>query len=140
VPLFTENETNATRLFGAQNSSPYVKDAFHDHIIHGRKDAVNPNQKGTKFSPWFALEIDAGGSETIRLRLSAKAEAPAKPFLGFDEIFTGRKQEADEFYASKIPAGIPEGARAVRRLVMEQTVLPLRDSGMADWRLDTTPG
>jgi Glycosyl hydrolase family 63 C-terminal domain len=115
VPLFTENETNAMRLFGAQNSSPYVKDAFHDYIIHGRKDAVNPNQKGTKFSPWFALELDAGGSETIRLRLSAKAEAPTEPFLGFDEIFTGRKQEADEFYASKIPTGIPEDARAVAR-------------------------
>jgi Glycosyl hydrolase family 63 C-terminal domain len=115
VPLFTENETNAARLFGVQNSSPYVKDAFHDYVIHGRKDAVNPNQSGTKFSPWFVLELDAGGSETIRLRLSAKAEAAAEPFLGFDEIFIGRKQEADEFYASKIPAEIPEDARAVAR-------------------------
>jgi hypothetical protein len=114
-PLFTENETNAMRLFGVQNSSPYVKDAFHEYIIHRRQDAVNPNRTGTKFSPCCVLEMDAGSSETIRLRLSAKAEAPAEPFIGFDEIFNQRKQEADEFYTSKIPAGIPEDARAVAR-------------------------
>src|SRR6516164_1359051 len=112
-PLFTENETNAMRLFGVQNSSPYVKDAFHEYIVHARKDAVNPNRTGTKFSPCYALEVDAGGSETIRLRLTAKAEAPAEAFTGFDEILNQRKQEADEFYASKIPAGIPEDGLAV---------------------------
>jgi len=113
--LFTENETNAMRLFDVQNSSPYVKDAFHEYIVHGRKDAVNPNRTGTKFSPCYALEVDAGGSETIRLRLSAKAEAPAEPFIGFDEILNRRKQEADEFYASKIPGEIPKDAQAVAR-------------------------
>ena len=50
-PLFTENETNAVRLFGMQNSGRYVKDAFHEYIVHGRKDAINPNRIGTKFSP-----------------------------------------------------------------------------------------
>ena len=59
--------------------------------------------------------MDAGGSETIRLRLSAKAEAPAEPFIGFDEILNQRKHEADEFYASKIPAGISDEARGVAR-------------------------
>ena len=114
-PLFTENETNATRLFGAHNSSPYVKDAFHEYVVHGRSEAVNQNRTGTKFSPCYALEVEAGGSETIRLRLSAKAEAPAEPFIGFDELLNQRKQEADEFYASKIPAGIPDDARVVAR-------------------------
>jgi hypothetical protein len=114
-PLFTENETNATLLFGAPNASGHVKDAFHNYIVHGRKDAVNPIRRGTKFSPLFALELAAGGSETLRLRLSAKAEAPVEPFLGFDEIFGLRKKEADEFYASRIPAGISKNARAVAR-------------------------
>lgn len=31
--LFTENDTNFTRLWGVPNKSSYVKDAFHDHII-----------------------------------------------------------------------------------------------------------
>ena len=38
--LFTENETNLARLYGMPNASPYVKDAFHDYVIHGRGDAV----------------------------------------------------------------------------------------------------
>ena len=114
-PLFTENETNAMRLFGAQNGGRYVKDAFHEYVVHGRTDAVNPNRTGTKFSPCFAMAIDAGGSETIRLRLSAKAEAPAEPFTGFDELLNRRKQEADEFYDSKIPATMTKDGRAVAR-------------------------
>ena len=40
--LFTENETNANRLWGQANPSPYVKDAFHRYLITGEKDAVNP--------------------------------------------------------------------------------------------------
>jgi Glycosyl hydrolase family 63 C-terminal domain len=114
-PLFTENETNAKRLFGAQNGGPYVKDAFHEYIVHGRTDAVSPNRTGTKFSPWFAMVIDAGGFETIRLRLSAQAEAPAESFTGFDELLNRRRQEADEFYNSMIPAKMPEESRAVAR-------------------------
>ena len=31
--LFTENDTNFTRLWGVPNKSRFVKDAFHDHII-----------------------------------------------------------------------------------------------------------
>ena len=32
--LFTENETNAERLFDSPNRTPYVKDAFHEYIVH----------------------------------------------------------------------------------------------------------
>jgi hypothetical protein len=114
-PLFTENETNALRLFGVQNGCPYVKDAFHEYVVHGRTEAVNPSGTGTKFSPYLVLAIDAGRSETIRLRLSAKSEAPAEAFIGFDDILQRRKQESDEFYDSKIPARIREGGRTVAR-------------------------
>ena len=46
--LFTENETNAERLFGVPNASPYVKDAFHEYVVGGRRDRVNPERRGTK--------------------------------------------------------------------------------------------
>ncbi|MGH9680403.1 MAG: MGH1-like glycoside hydrolase domain-containing protein, partial [Candidatus Acidiferrales bacterium] len=46
--LFTENETNFQRLFEFPNLSPYVKDSFHDYVVHGVKEAVNPAQTGTK--------------------------------------------------------------------------------------------
>ena len=35
--LFTENETNAERLWGQPNPSPYVKDAFHEYLVSGRR-------------------------------------------------------------------------------------------------------
>lgn len=31
--LFTENDTNFMRLWGVQNKSCFVKDAFHDHVV-----------------------------------------------------------------------------------------------------------
>src|SRR6202140_2526067 len=46
--LFTENETNFQRVFGFENATPYVKDSFHDYLLHGHKEAVNPAQTGTK--------------------------------------------------------------------------------------------
>ncbi len=39
---FTENETNAQRLWGQPNPSPYVKDGIDEFVVHGRKEAVNP--------------------------------------------------------------------------------------------------
>ena len=54
--LFTENESNATRLWGQANPSPYVKDAFHEYVIAGKKEAVNPAKMGTK----AAAHCDAG--------------------------------------------------------------------------------
>src|SRR3954454_1812701 len=71
--LFTENETNATRLWGQPNAtSPYVKDAFHDYVVSGKHDAVNPAQRGTKAAAHYCLEVPAGGSKVVRLRLTTK--------------------------------------------------------------------
>ena len=68
--LFTENETNTERLVGTPNPSPYVKDGIDNYIVHGKKDAVNPEKKGTKVSAHYPLTLGAGESRTIRLRLS----------------------------------------------------------------------
>ena len=50
TPLFTDNETNAARLYGYANGNAFAKDAFHEYIVHGRADAVNPANTGTKFA------------------------------------------------------------------------------------------
>ena len=68
--LFTENETNTQRLVGSPMPSPYVKDGIDNYIVHGRKDAVNPENKGTKVAAHYPLTLGAGESRTIRLRLS----------------------------------------------------------------------
>ena len=71
--LFTENESNTGRLWGQPNSSPYVKDAFHACVISGQVEAVNPAHVGTKAAAHYRLEVPAGGSQTVRLRLTAAA-------------------------------------------------------------------
>jgi hypothetical protein len=114
--LFTENETNAQRLFGAANSSPYVKDAFHEYVVHGRKEAVNPARIGTKAAALYRLEIPAGSEAVLHLRLFAESEAKGEPLGGdFDRVFEERTREADDFYAARIPKGATPAEAAVMR-------------------------
>ena len=67
--LFTENETNNKLLFGTQNASPYVKDGINNYVVNGDRDAVNLDNKGTKFSAHYQLSIPPGESRSIELRL-----------------------------------------------------------------------
>ena len=43
--LFTNNDTNFQKLYGTPNPTPYVKDAFHDYLVHGRQAAINPEKR-----------------------------------------------------------------------------------------------
>jgi hypothetical protein len=116
--LFTENETNNQRLYGAANSSPYVKDGINDYIVHGLKEAVNPAQAGTKAAAHYPLEIEAGQSATVRLRFTRMKESPGwgRVFgASFDETFAEREQEADEFYSTIIPEDLSADAQSVMR-------------------------
>jgi hypothetical protein len=116
VFLFTDNETNTERLYGAPNASPYTKDAFHEYVIAGRKDRVNPAHTGTKAAAYYRLDVPAGASITVRLRLSEVNQAPAKPFgAGFEREVAARIREADEFYATRTPPGATAEERAVLR-------------------------
>jgi hypothetical protein len=111
--LFTENETNANRLWGQANPSPYVKDAFHSYVIAGNLGAVNPSKSGTKAAAHYRLEVPAGGSKVVRLRLTAKP--PADPFGTFDETFAARIADANEFYDRITPHSLSEDERRVHR-------------------------
>jgi hypothetical protein len=123
--LFTENETNTQRLVGVPNRSPYVKDGINDYIVHGRRNAVNPDRQGTKASAHFLLTVGARESRTLRLRLSDVAPAmwPTKgeangAFGGFDGLMEACRREADEFYASVIPASLgADGANVMRQAI-----------------------
>ena len=125
VPLlFTENETNTERIFGAPNASPYVKDAFHNFIIHGQSGAVNPQGQGSKSAPYYRLVVSPGEHETIRLRLTEvaphalKAAYPGSggdPFGDFDGVLAERKREADEFYDYISPDSLSRDQASVLR-------------------------
>jgi hypothetical protein len=129
--LFTENETNAKKLFGSENRTPFVKDGINDYVVHGSQDAVNPEKSGTKAAALYNLRIAAGASVTVRLRLTDQepkvarmsaprlvlAQAPKTELFGpaFESIFSARRKEADEFYAMRAPRDISEDARNVQR-------------------------
>jgi hypothetical protein len=112
VLLFTENETNVARLFGGANESPFVKDAFHEYVIHGRHDAVNPEGVGTKAAALYRLSIPAGRQVTVKLRLSA---GDVSLGASFDRIFDERMREAEAFYESRLPKALSSDERSAVR-------------------------
>jgi hypothetical protein len=75
--LFTENETNAERLWVVPNRGPYVKDGINRWVVEGQKDAVNPEQIGTKVSALYVASLEPGQATTVHLRLSNTPLAPA---------------------------------------------------------------
>jgi hypothetical protein len=140
--LFTENETNNARLFKGRNRSPYVKDAFHEYVVHQNRSAVNPDQTGTKMAAHYRFDLGPGQSATLKLRLTdieplggmdndatvvGAITSPAHQersdgvpgtndfCAGFDKLFELRKSEAEEFYASRIPQQLSGDAKNVMR-------------------------
>ncbi len=103
--LFTENETNATRLFGSANSSDYLKDAFHDLVLKDRQNAVNPEMTGTKAAIHHVVELAPGQEVSYCLRLVIESELMDEPFgPTFRQTFDQRIREGEEFYQRKLPS------------------------------------
>jgi hypothetical protein len=109
--LFCENETNAGRLFGVAGSTPYPKDGIGDHVIHGAA-TVNPEKTGTKAAFRYRLEVGAGGSTTIELRLR---DTPGGLGDDVEQVMRARREEADEFYAGLTPAAASDDEALVLR-------------------------
>jgi hypothetical protein len=106
--LFTENETNMRRLFQIEGPSPYVKDAFHEYVVHRRRDLVNPLRTGTKAAAYYTFEVPPGASAVLNLRLKTEGEDLPDPFAA-------RIAEADAFYAGLLPKDAPPECCRVQR-------------------------
>ena len=118
VPLlFTENETNNQRIFGEPNAGQYVKDGINDCVVAGTQGVVNPEETGTKASAHYQITVGAGGTATIRLRLSDQLPSHVNDPFGkeFAEILQARRSDADEFYRSITPNGISADTASVMR-------------------------
>jgi hypothetical protein len=133
--LSTENETNTRKLYGVDNWTSYVKDAFNEYLIHGKADPINPKHTGTKVGAHYRLDVPAGKEVMVRLRLFAGAglegPAPSEPLSktrgaagaapsslldkDFDRIFAERSREADEFYTARLPKDLTTEERRVAR-------------------------
>lgn len=115
--LFTENETNHERIFGQPNAGPYVKDGINDYVVNGKVAGVNPEQTGSKASAAYHLEVGAGESAVIRLRLSAATSGSTESAFGkaFDDVFAARLAEADAFYRAVTPPSTGQDEANVMR-------------------------
>ena len=113
--LFTDNETNAYRLYGVPNQARPVKDAFHAFVVDGDQAAVSTRQYGTKAAPHYVLHMDAGTTAQVRLRLAAGPVPVEALGSEFDDMFALRMREADDFYAAALPAALTDDARTVAR-------------------------
>jgi hypothetical protein len=112
--LFAENDTNNEGIFGSPNTTPYVKDGINDYVVSGRQNAASANKTGTKAAAHYQLNVGAGETAIIRLRLSNTS--PRTPFGSqFNQIVEERRREADAFYQAITPARVGEDAANVMR-------------------------
>ncbi|MGH7810763.1 MAG: MGH1-like glycoside hydrolase domain-containing protein, partial [Candidatus Binatia bacterium] len=117
--LFTENETNYRRLYGLENEAPFVKDSIDAYIVHGDKQAINRANFGTKSALHYVKMVAPGENFTLRLRLNDAAPGNGRSLDGdFDNLFSQRRAEADEFCR----AVIPESVQADRAQIMRQAL------------------
>ena len=110
-PVTCDNETNRSRLFGAENLTHYPKDGIADHVVRGA-ETVNPDGTGTKGALRYQLTVPGGGSAEVRLRLSASGTGID---TAWDRVLRDREADADAFYAVLTPRGTPPEEAAVMR-------------------------
>ncbi|HTB25281.1 MAG TPA: hypothetical protein VK711_07910 [Puia sp.] len=110
--LFCDNETNNRRMYNRPNDSAFVKDGINNYIVNN-ENTVNPKKRGTKAAIWLKEKIRPGASKTFKIRLS-KTELD-DPWSGFDDIFTKRFSETDEYYDKLTPKNLSTEHRALLR-------------------------
>lgn len=105
--LFTENESNKHRLYGGENKSRYVKDAFHEYIIHGQHKAINPELVGTKAGLLYTTTIAPKAHIQLCFQLKESAHPRDELFTkNFDDVFETRQDEYRTFYQNILPADV----------------------------------
>ncbi|MDF1814612.1 MAG: glucosidase [Verrucomicrobiales bacterium] len=115
--LFTENMTNRQRLYNAENESPYVKDAFHNYIIHHQEHCVNPEKRGTKAAARYELKVRPGKAKSLSFRLASTDEFSRKknPFARTKSVFDRAIAEADSFYSNIINPKLSDDDKSIQR-------------------------
>ncbi len=114
--LFTENESNHSRLFSAENAASFVKDGINDYLIHKALNGVNPESSGTKAAAHYSAVLQPGASFTARLRFSNLSPMSSETLDGkFDQLVAHRRDEAEEFYRSVIPQNTSPDRRNIMR-------------------------
>ena len=132
--LFTENNTNFSRLYGGSNETAYVKDAFHDHIIPSHRPPASESQPEAFFSPKIRSRTASFfGAERPDDDLE---EGPCTPFP-VSSSFVNPEQTGTKAAAHYVFRDVPgHGGCAVVRLKLTPTRLgkdiTLEDEGVFD--------
>ncbi|HEY7309930.1 MAG TPA: glucosidase [Gemmataceae bacterium] len=114
--LFTENETNTQRAFNQPNQQPFCKDGIINYVVKGNKNAVNPQQRGTKAAAHYCLTVPPQGSQAVHLRLTDQPPARMQdPFGDALATFNARQMEADAFYDGITPKALNKDEAQVMR-------------------------
>ncbi len=121
--LFTDNDTNVERLYHQPAAGAHFKDAFHDYIVDGRKDAVRPDATGSKACGWYRLDLAGGASRTLYFRLHENPGSAAD----FDGIFRPAHRGSGRVLQFRARSSVPRWPRraapGLRRPTVEQAVL-----------------
>ena len=110
--LFTENETNRQRLFGAPDPESYVKDGIDEAVVHANVGAVNA-QRGSKLAGHAHTVLAPGASFAVAVRFCA--EPHNDPFGDFTAVMALRAAEADAYYAAVHPPSLEAEERKIQR-------------------------
>ena len=124
--LFTENESNAKRLWEVTSGSHHVKDSINDAVVCNDPSFANPNKLGTKAAVHYRFNLLPNESRSVRLRLCRSETGPLLTTEAIaisqqlnsdatDGVFATRRAEADQFFAALAPPALSDEHRAIQR-------------------------
>ena len=131
---------NFQRLFGVPNATPYVKDGINEYVVHGAAGAVNPARTGTKAAARYALSLEPGETQIVRLQAARVRTATRRSFgAAFDRIFADAHSRSRRVLrdgdSGRSLSGCPQrDAAGVRRDAVVEAVLSLRGPRLAEGR------
>lgn len=113
--LFTENETNASKLFGTPRAEGArgAKDAFHDRVVHGIASACNADGRGSKAAAWLVWELKPGERRSVDAVLTPAGSALSPKDV--PALLALRERESNEFWAEHQKGIASEEERRVQR-------------------------
>jgi hypothetical protein len=125
--LFTENNTNYSRLYGGQNETPYVKDAFHDHIIPSHRPPQADSQES-----FFSQKIHARTASAYGpVEEDEPEQGPCTPFP-IESSFVNPEKKGTKSGAHYVFQDVPaQGGCAVVRLKLTP-LTPSKDPSLED--------
>ncbi|KAF9263151.1 hypothetical protein L218DRAFT_999806 [Marasmius fiardii PR-910] len=125
--LFTENNTNFSRLYGGQNDTLYVKDAFHDHIIPSHRPPASDSEEDLFSKRIRSRTYSTYGSEPS----DGLEEGPCTPFP-IGPSFVNPDRVGTKFGAHYVFRDVPgQGGCAVVRLKLTPLSIK-KDSSVED--------